>query len=223
MLIFFQFFYCSIGSYKKYLRVRYSFLIEFTTFRDNLQVQINVILLLLLISQYKIDYMEFRLWIGVWCAVFILALVAFNLSFLVKYITRFTEDCFATLVAIIFIIDAIKSTLHLRDLDEADLVVKASSLTADSYSNVTDEMETMSNLTMSSVEYINKNSPDYALIKMTREADFFFSVILFLMTFVICMGLKEFRNKPFLPTKVLYDFFSSSSKFNFNIVKRSFV
>jgi hypothetical protein len=35
-------------------------------------------------------------------------LLVFNLSFLVKYITRFTEDCFASLVAAIFIYDAIR-------------------------------------------------------------------------------------------------------------------
>lgn len=35
--------------------------------------------------------MEFRLWIGLWTALFLTILVAFNLSFLVKYITRFTE------------------------------------------------------------------------------------------------------------------------------------
>jgi hypothetical protein len=35
--------------------------------------------------------MEFRVWIGFWTTLMIVLLVAFNLSFLVKYITRFTE------------------------------------------------------------------------------------------------------------------------------------
>ena len=61
--------------------------------------------------------MEFRLWVGLWTELFLALICMLNLSFLVKYITRFTEDCFATLVAIIFIIDAIKSTIALRKVE----------------------------------------------------------------------------------------------------------
>jgi hypothetical protein len=38
--------------------------------------------------------MEFRVWIGLWTTLMVVLLVAFNLSFLVKYITRFTEVSF---------------------------------------------------------------------------------------------------------------------------------
>lgn len=127
--------------------------------------------------------MEFRLWIGVWCLFFVLILVAFNLSFLVKYITRFTEDCFATLVAIIFIIDAIKSTIGLRKLDDDYMPNKTA------------------NMTMKPIA-VDPNSLEYQLKKATQDANFFFSCLLFLITFAVCMGLKSFRNKPYLPTKV---------------------
>lgn len=49
------------------------------------------------------DYMSFRFWIGTWIAIILLVLVAIDASALVCYITRFTEENFATLIAFIFI------------------------------------------------------------------------------------------------------------------------
>ena len=56
-----------------------------------------------LISFSELDYMSFRFWIGIWTAFILLLMVAFDLSYLVCYITRFTEESFATLIALIFI------------------------------------------------------------------------------------------------------------------------
>lgn len=49
------------------------------------------------------DYMTFRFWIGTWIAVILFILVAIDASAFVCYITRFTEENFATLIAFIFI------------------------------------------------------------------------------------------------------------------------
>lgn len=49
------------------------------------------------------DYMTFRFWIGTWVAIILLILVAIDASAFVCYITRFTEENFATLIAFIFI------------------------------------------------------------------------------------------------------------------------
>lgn len=49
------------------------------------------------------DYLTFRFWIGTWIAVILLLLTAIDASALVCYITRFTEENFATLIAFIFI------------------------------------------------------------------------------------------------------------------------
>lgn len=59
------------------------------------------------------DYMEFRLWIGLWSAFFCLVLVATDASFLVQYFTRFTEEGFSCLISFIFIYDAFKKMLKL--------------------------------------------------------------------------------------------------------------
>ncbi|XP_041089687.1 electrogenic sodium bicarbonate cotransporter 4-like isoform X2 [Polyodon spathula] len=58
-----------------------------------------------------IDYMEFRLWIGLHACLQCLVLVATDASFIIKYITRFTEEGFSTLISFIFIYDAIKKMI----------------------------------------------------------------------------------------------------------------
>ncbi|XP_072258888.1 electrogenic sodium bicarbonate cotransporter 4 isoform X2 [Pyxicephalus adspersus] len=58
-----------------------------------------------------IDYMEFRLWIGLHSALQCLILVATDASFIIKYITRFTEEGFSTLISFIFIYDAVKKMI----------------------------------------------------------------------------------------------------------------
>lgn len=61
----------------------------------------------------QFDYLEFRLWIGLWSAFFCLVLVATDASFLVQYFTRFTEEGFSCLISFIFIYDAFKKMLKL--------------------------------------------------------------------------------------------------------------
>uniref|UniRef100_A0A915EB49 Anion exchange protein n=1 Tax=Ditylenchus dipsaci TaxID=166011 RepID=A0A915EB49_9BILA len=54
-----------------------------------------------------IQYLSFRLWVHIWTALILLAMVVTDASSLVSYITRFTEESFATLIAVIFIYEAI--------------------------------------------------------------------------------------------------------------------
>ncbi|KAG5280834.1 hypothetical protein AALO_G00064550 [Alosa alosa] len=55
-----------------------------------------------------IDYMELRLWIGMHSCVQCFFLVATDASYIIKYMTRFTEEGFSSLISFIFISDAIK-------------------------------------------------------------------------------------------------------------------
>lgn len=59
------------------------------------------------------DFMPMRFWVGMWTVGFVLIIVIFNLSALVKYITRFTEESFATLIAVIFIVEAFKKVIEI--------------------------------------------------------------------------------------------------------------
>jgi hypothetical protein len=134
----------------------------------------------------------------------------------VKYITRFTEDCFASLVALIFIMDAIKEILKLRKrypinyqpnvpLDYSCLCLGFNK-TIINNTNVTDLLygattldPTLKKQCAMAGGILNGtgcDTPVYA------DNVFFFSVLLFIFTFFICIGLQEFRHSTFFPTKV---------------------
>uniref|UniRef100_A0A8C5FLJ9 Anion exchange protein n=1 Tax=Gadus morhua TaxID=8049 RepID=A0A8C5FLJ9_GADMO len=55
-----------------------------------------------------IDYMELRLWIGIHSCLQCFVLVATDASYIIRYMTRFTEEGFSSLISFIFISDAIK-------------------------------------------------------------------------------------------------------------------
>ncbi|XP_069725225.1 anion exchange protein 4 [Phaenicophaeus curvirostris] len=66
-------------------------------------------------QDYNLDYLEFRLWIGLWVAFFGVVLVATEASHLVQYFTRFTEEGFCALISLIFIYDSLKKMMSLVD------------------------------------------------------------------------------------------------------------
>ena len=60
---------------------------------------------------YEWDYLSFRLCIGIWVGLILIFCVATDASALVRYITRFTEENFALLIAGIFMINAIEKVI----------------------------------------------------------------------------------------------------------------
>ncbi|XP_068562461.1 electrogenic sodium bicarbonate cotransporter 4 [Cebidichthys violaceus] len=59
----------------------------------------------------EIDYMELRLWIGLHSCLQCFVLVLSDASYIIKYMTRFTEEGFSSLISFIFISDAIKKMI----------------------------------------------------------------------------------------------------------------
>ena len=55
------------------------------------------------------EFLSFRLWIGVWVSLFLLTAVALDLSALIRYITRFTEESFAVLISVIFVYQSVRN------------------------------------------------------------------------------------------------------------------
>ncbi|XP_077354020.1 electrogenic sodium bicarbonate cotransporter 4 isoform X3 [Festucalex cinctus] len=55
-----------------------------------------------------VDYMELRLWIGIHSCLQCFVLVLSDASYIIQYMTRFTEEGFSSLISFIFISDAIK-------------------------------------------------------------------------------------------------------------------
>ena len=52
-------------------------------------------------SSYDIPFLNFRFWIGMWTTLFMIGLVAFNTSAVMKLFTRFTEEIFTAVVGFI--------------------------------------------------------------------------------------------------------------------------
>lgn len=52
---------------------------------------------------YNFDYIVGRVWVGMWLIIIVLIVVAAEASFLVRFISRFTQEIFSILISIIFI------------------------------------------------------------------------------------------------------------------------
>ena len=148
-----------------------------------------------------IDFLEFRLWIGLWIGFLLFIFVFFNLSFLVKFITRFTEDCFASLVAILFIIDAFKSIFKINSKYPAQIY-------GDGPKNISFCNCTNSSVLLKDIVHAEDCTDLGAVWKcITKTTEFvpdvfFFSILIFILTFLICMVLKAFRDSTYFPTFV---------------------
>uniref|UniRef100_A0A671VWY4 Anion exchange protein n=1 Tax=Sparus aurata TaxID=8175 RepID=A0A671VWY4_SPAAU len=158
------------------------------------------------------DYLEFRLWIGLWSAFFCLVLVATDASFLVQYFTRFTEEGFSCLISFIFIYDAFKKMIKLAHhypinaefrmeyVTQYECLCMAPTVIIDNILNSDPMNATWSSLTKTEClkykgELVGKACefvPDITLM----------SFILFFGTYTCSMCLKKFKTSPFFPTTV---------------------
>ncbi|KAL7376749.1 hypothetical protein ABVT39_015274 [Epinephelus coioides] len=166
----------------------------------------------------ELDYLEFRLWIGLWSGIFCLLLVATDASFLVQYFTRFTEEGFSALISFIFIYDAFKKMIKLAHHNpinsdyDPNLVThydcicmpgnSSDPLDVSAWANST---EVPANATWASLtrdqclkykgRLVGENCgyvPDITLM----------SLILFFGTYTCSMALKKFKTSRFFPTTV---------------------
>lgn len=55
-----------------------------------------------------IEFLPTRVWVGVWTFIISVLIVLAEGSFMIGYVTRFTEDIFTLLIAGIFIVEAAK-------------------------------------------------------------------------------------------------------------------
>lgn len=49
------------------------------------------------------EYLTGRVWIGFWLIIIVTLMVAFEGSFLVRFVSRFTQEIFSILISLIFI------------------------------------------------------------------------------------------------------------------------
>ncbi|XP_055395559.1 electrogenic sodium bicarbonate cotransporter 4 [Bubalus kerabau] len=175
-----------------------------------------------------LDYMEFRLWIGLHSAVQCLILVATDASFVIKYITRFTEEGFSTLISFIFIYDAIKKMIGTFKYYPINMNFKPDSITtykcecvAPDTANTTlfNASATLPpNTNTSLYNPLNLTALDWSLLSKKECLNYggrllgnscqfipdlaLMSFILFFGTYSMTLTLKKFKFSRYFPTKV---------------------
>uniref|UniRef100_A0A8C1F2C7 Anion exchange protein n=2 Tax=Cyprinus carpio TaxID=7962 RepID=A0A8C1F2C7_CYPCA len=154
---------------------------------------------------HDFDYLEFRLWIGLWSAFFCLVLVATDASFLVQYFTRFTEEGFSSLISFIFIYDAFKTMLKLAHYYPINSDYKINYVTQYDCMCIPNWSGLRLNASWSSLS--KKECLKYGGELVGKTCDFvpditLMSFILFFGTYTCSMCLKKFKTSPFFPTTV---------------------
>uniref|UniRef100_A0A8C8RSC9 Anion exchange protein n=1 Tax=Pelusios castaneus TaxID=367368 RepID=A0A8C8RSC9_9SAUR len=186
-------------------------------------------------KDHDFDYLEFRLWIGLWSAFQCLVLVATDASFLVKYFTRFTEEGFSSLISFIFIYDAFKKMIKLADYYPINSHFKVDYITL--YSCVCmqpdpDNSSVFNQTTAASVDWLTHSSAEkyndtidwssltkkqcwkYGGLLVGNNCNYvpditLMSFILFFGTYTCSMALKKFKTSRYFPTtarKLISDF-----------------
>ena len=61
-----------------------------------------------------LDYLPFRMWIGMWSIVFLLLFVAFGVSVYIRYFTRFTIEIFVAVVAVVVLYNTFSSVHNIK-------------------------------------------------------------------------------------------------------------
>ncbi|XP_014874864.1 electrogenic sodium bicarbonate cotransporter 4 isoform X1 [Poecilia latipinna] len=164
-----------------------------------------------------IDYMELRLWIGIHSCLQCFILVASDASYIIKYMTRFTEEGFSSLISFIFISDAIKKMVGsfkyypINTDFKPDYVTtyKCECLAPDPIP-MPDNSSSVSGLNVTALDWSQlskkeclkyggslvgkscKYVPDLALM----------SFILFFGTYSMTVSLKKFKFSRYFPTKL---------------------
>ncbi|XP_045760782.1 sodium bicarbonate cotransporter 3 isoform X7 [Maniola jurtina] len=153
------------------------------------------------------NYMSFRFCIGTWTAIILITLVAIDASALVCYITRFTEENFATLIAFIFIYKAVENVISIGKKfplkTRPDEVLNYECFCLPSNYSRMPEQFNWSTVDKESCQLYNGTLAGGGCDTKVYVPDvFLMSIILFLGTFAISIILKDFKNSLFFPSKV---------------------
>uniref|UniRef100_A0AAY4A0T2 Anion exchange protein n=1 Tax=Denticeps clupeoides TaxID=299321 RepID=A0AAY4A0T2_9TELE len=177
-------------------------------------------------SDYGLSYLPLRTSIGLWTAFLCLVLVATDASSLVCYITRFTEEAFASLICIIFIYEALEKLVKLGEDYPINMKNNLDNLTFYTCrcspplntSNQTLEPWNQTGFSPDSLDWSDLDKPVSMKTCFCLHGEFvgpacghsgpyipdvlFWSVILFFTTFFLSSFLKQFKTKRYFPTKV---------------------
>lgn len=171
-------------------------------------------------STYGVPFLNFRFWIGMWTTIFMIILVVFNTSAIMKLFTRFTEEIFTAVVAFVFIYEAFARlwTIHLEHPYNQWFVYPTRARVCDCF-------EFSSTKSLKKLDFTNatnlgsywedpKRNCSAALLRdyvgdhcggrsiFQNHDVFLMSVILFFGTFLLCLYIKRFKYSRYFRTFV---------------------
>uniref|UniRef100_A0AAX7VPS1 Anion exchange protein n=1 Tax=Astatotilapia calliptera TaxID=8154 RepID=A0AAX7VPS1_ASTCA len=124
-----------------------------------------------------IEYIVGRVWVGAWLVVIVVIIVALEGSFLVRFISRFTQEIFSILISLIFIYETFAKLGRYPWHPKVEEIV--------TYDNSTGNKTLI-------VNTIKPSYPNTALLSMCLMMGCFF----------IAYFLRQFKNGTFLPGKI---------------------
>uniref|UniRef100_A0A8C5HXZ3 Anion exchange protein n=1 Tax=Gouania willdenowi TaxID=441366 RepID=A0A8C5HXZ3_GOUWI len=176
----------------------------------------------------NIDYMELRLWIGIHSCLQCFILVATDASYIIKYMTRFTEEGFSSLISFIFISDAIKKMVGSFKYYPINTDFKPDYVTAYKCECLANQSEVLESSTLQS-SFLNVTALDWSQLSkkeclkyggslVGRSCKYvpdlaLMSFILFFGTYSMTITLKKFKFSRYFPTKVRKKLISDFSIF----------
>ncbi|XP_062382111.1 anion exchange protein 2a [Sardina pilchardus] len=141
------------------------------------------------------EYLTGRVWIGFWLIIIVVLMVAFEGSFLVRFVSRFTQEIFAFLISLIFIYETFSKLIKIFQDNPLKRCYTDNS-TMES-ANATSLNSSISSLISNPGKTLGE--PNTALL----------SLVLMLGTFFIAFYLRKFKNSAFFPgslRRVIGDF-----------------
>ncbi|KAL3051463.1 hypothetical protein OYC64_001668 [Pagothenia borchgrevinki] len=143
-----------------------------------------------------IEYIVGRVWVGVWLVIIVVVIVAFEGSFLVCFISRFTQEIFSILISLIFIYETFS---RLRRTFKAHPLIlnydHVNTTVENPWHPKVEEMAMYDNATGNTTVVVNIIKPSYPNTALL-------SMCLMLGCFFIAYFLRQFKNGTFLPGKV---------------------
>lgn len=153
----------------------------------------------------ELDYMPFRMWIGLWTTFYCFLLVVKDASALVRYFTRFTEESFATLIGLIFIYEGGRKLYELGiqyPVPSEDVVSQSCECMRRLPRNGTNGTKMIWIPTNKTITDCDVDNYEAIIGDGCGGAVFLLSTILTLGTFFLVIKLKSFKTSRFFPTRV---------------------
>ncbi|CAM9204426.1 unnamed protein product [Bubo scandiacus] len=137
----------------------------------------------------ELEYLVGRVWIGFWLILIVLVMVAFEGSFLVRFVSRFTQEIFAFLISLIFIYETFSKLAKIFQEHPLHGCLRANGTEAEAWRNTS---TAPANGTAGRAAAKVTGQPNTALL----------SLVLMAGTFFIAFFLRKFKNSRFFPGRI---------------------